>query len=90
MHFQGGGIREYLIWHHPPRGNRICVIPGWWRVASVRSIGLHHPESPAVLGLVGFDLRDPAGRERVEDTLNMDDEHLEWLFSFGCPKHPIE
>jgi DNA invertase Pin-like site-specific DNA recombinase len=89
MHFQGGGIREYLIWHHPPRGNRICVVPGWWRVASVRSIGLHHPESPVVLGLVGFDLRDPVGRGRVEDTLNMDDEHLEWLFSFGCPKQPI-
>jgi DNA invertase Pin-like site-specific DNA recombinase len=85
VRFAGGGMREYVIQHRGPRGNQSGRVPGWWRVASMRSpYGIHHPDSPAWIGLCPFDMADPAGVERVEELLrDGSDEDLDWLFADG-------
>jgi DNA invertase Pin-like site-specific DNA recombinase len=89
VRFAGGGMREYLIHHHGPRGNQSGRVPGWWRVASIRSpFGPLDPDSPASIGLAPFDLSDPAGVARVLETLSLEDEDIEQYFR-GASPHPI-
>jgi DNA invertase Pin-like site-specific DNA recombinase len=89
VRFHGGGQREYLLWHRPPRGNQHGRVPGWWRVTSMRSpFGLTHPESPVGIGPAPFDLASPAGVERTELELAVDDEGIDWLFQ-NAPRHEL-
>ncbi|HJT77715.1 MAG TPA: hypothetical protein VJ739_10985 [Gemmataceae bacterium] len=89
VRFAGGGQREYVIWHSPPKANADRRTPGWWRRASVRSpFGALDPDSPAALGLVPFALGDPVGVRRTEELLSLPLEDLEALFG-DAPRHPL-
>jgi DNA invertase Pin-like site-specific DNA recombinase len=89
VRFAGGGQREYLIWHSPPKANGKRRKEGWWRVASVRSpFGPLAGDSPASLGLAPLDLADPEGAARAEELLSLPAEDLEGLFA-GAPRHPL-
>jgi hypothetical protein len=51
--------------------------------------GIHHPDSAASIGLVPFDLSDPAGVERMEQELSVGDAAIDGMFA-GCPRHRVE
>jgi DNA invertase Pin-like site-specific DNA recombinase len=87
IRFEGGGQREYLIQHHGIRDNGKLRQPGWWRVRSIRSpYGIVHPDSPACIGLVPFDLSGESAfvdwseeEPRAVDTTGMTPEQVEGL-----------
>jgi hypothetical protein len=58
--------------------------------------GIHHPDSPAWVGLCPFDLSDPAGVERVLECLDVAEELFrEFAVVDGkvvrkdAPRHPL-
>jgi DNA invertase Pin-like site-specific DNA recombinase len=85
-----GCQREYLVWYRPPRSNQHGGVPGWYRVASLRSpFGVLAADSPAGVGLAPFDLSDPAGAYRTEhEVLAVSDADLEPMFA-GCERQPL-
>jgi hypothetical protein len=85
IRFTGGGQRDYLIWHRPPRSNGKTRAEGWWRVCSWRR------EALAAIGLdQGSLVDDPWEPEATEEYLrSFSEKELDRLVFFDCPAHPL-
>ena len=84
IHFNGGGRRDYIIWHRPPKSNGKARVEGQWRVVSWRAepfewIGLPQPNL--------LDGDEPEDMERF--LLGFTPDELEHVIFSRCEPHAI-